>query len=120
MSSSMGDGRPRPSDYREEGGNSPHRRRARTPVSHSDREPDRNSLMNTSFERSVSERWRQAALSGNLALAWSISDEFLRSKIDCSRLERWRLPLWDGSPIDGRNVLIQCWRGLGDAIHFIR
>jgi hypothetical protein len=72
------------------------------------------------FERNISEEWRQAALSGNLALAWSISDEFLRSNIDSSGLERWRRPVWDGSPIDGRNVLIRCWRGLGDAIHFIR
>ncbi len=45
---------------------------------------------------------------------------FCGQKIDCSRLERWRRPLWDGSPIDRGNVLIRCWRGLGDAIHFIR
>jgi hypothetical protein len=92
----------------------------RTPAVHLNCESDAESQVNIGFEENLSERWREAALSGNLALAWSISDELLRSKVDCSRLERWRRPLWDGSPIDGRNVMIRCWRGLGDAIHFIR
>jgi hypothetical protein len=29
------------------------------------------------------------------------------------RGEPWCRPLWDGSPIDSRNVPIPCWRGLG-------
>jgi hypothetical protein len=77
-------------------------------------------VVNTGLKENVSERWREAALSGDLALAWSISDEFRKAKLDSSEQERWCRSLWDGSPIDGRNVLIRCWRGLGDAIHFIR
>jgi hypothetical protein len=79
-----------------------------------------NCLVNIDLRESISRRWREAALSGDLALAWSISDEFLQANLDRSAQERWCCPLWDGSPIDGRNVLIRCWRGLGDAIHFIR
>lgn len=29
-------------------------------------------------------------------------------------------PLWDGSPLEGRTILIQCEQGLGDTLHFIR
>jgi hypothetical protein len=64
--------------------------------------------------------WLEAAMAGDFAAAWDASDEIRRARIDYSGSERWRRPLWDGSPIDDRHVLVRCWRGLGDAIHFIR
>jgi hypothetical protein len=68
----------------------------------------------------ASRDWLEAAMAGDFAVAWSASDEIRRAHIDYSHTERWRRPLWDGSLIDGRHVLIRCWRGLGDAVHFIR
>jgi hypothetical protein len=64
--------------------------------------------------------WLEAAMVGDFTVAWAASDEIRRAQIDYSGCERWRRPLWDGSPIDDRHVLVRCWRGLGDAIHFIR
>jgi len=29
-------------------------------------------------------------------------------------------PVWDGTPFDGRHVLVRCYHGLGDTLHFIR
>jgi hypothetical protein len=72
------------------------------------------------FVEEISRKWWQAALAGDFATAWSASDEILRAGLCFSNRERWRRSLWDGSPFVGRNVLIRCWRGLGDAIHFIR
>ena len=77
--------------------------------------------MNVSeFEEQISRKWWQAALAGDFASAWSASDEIDRARLSFSSRERWRRSLWDGSPFVGRNVLVRCWRGLGDAIHFIR
>jgi hypothetical protein len=72
------------------------------------------------YEQKISRQWSEAALTGDFTSAWHASDLIRRRKIDYSSRERWCRALWDGSPIDGRNVLIRCWRGLGDAIHFIR
>ena len=71
-------------------------------------------------EINLARRWLHAASAGDFTSAWATSDILRNQGIDYSGRERWCRPLWDGSPIDGRNVLIRCWRGLGDAIHFIR
>lgn len=68
----------------------------------------------------LAQQWLEAAAAGDFTSAWAASDTLRQAGIDYSNRERWRRPLWDGSPIDGCNVLIRCWRGLGDAIHFIR
>src|ERR1700722_3616375 len=80
----------------------------------------RNDLVNTQNEINLARRWLQAASAGDFTSAWAASDLLRDQDIDYSSRERWCRPLWDGSPIDSRNVLIRCWRGLGDAIHFIR
>jgi hypothetical protein len=72
------------------------------------------------FEEQISRKWLQAALAGDFASAWSASDEIQRARLCFSGTERWHRSLWNGSPIVDRNVLVRCWRGLGDAIHFIR
>jgi hypothetical protein len=71
-------------------------------------------------EINLAQRWLQAASAGDLTSAWAASDTLRNLGIDYSSRDRWCRPLWDGSSIDSRNVLIRCWRGLGDAIHFIR
>jgi hypothetical protein len=73
-----------------------------------------------SDEQKTAQQWLVAAVAGDFAAAWAASDLLRQMKIDYSRRERWCRPLWDGSSIDDRNVLIRCWRGLGDAIQFLR
>jgi hypothetical protein len=73
-----------------------------------------------SDEQKIAQQWLVAAVAGDFASAWAASDLLRQMRIDYSRRERWCRPLWDGSSIDDRNVLIRCWRGLGDAIQFLR
>ncbi|HET9984469.1 MAG TPA: glycosyltransferase family 9 protein [Longimicrobiales bacterium] len=59
---------------------------------------------------------------GEFAAAWTISDAVLRSR---AGRPSWHLPrheqwIWDGTPLAGRRVLIRCYHGLGDTLHFIR
>jgi hypothetical protein len=79
-----------------------------------------NDLVNDQHEINLARRWLKAACAGDFTSAWALSDALRNQSIDYSSRERWCRPLWDGSPIDSRSVLIRCWRGLGDAIHFIR
>jgi hypothetical protein len=57
---------------------------------------------------------------GDFAAAWAISDGIVRT-----HARRWDIPrheqlIWDGTPLDGRRVLIRCYHGLGDTIQFAR
>ncbi|HEY0792505.1 MAG TPA: glycosyltransferase family 9 protein [Chthoniobacterales bacterium] len=72
------------------------------------------------LQEDVSSRWWQHAVSGELEEAWQQSDRLLGARVDFSRLPRFFRPLWDGRPIDDAHVWLRCWRGLGDALHFIR
>jgi hypothetical protein len=72
------------------------------------------------FEEQISRKWLQAASMGDFRSAWCVSDEIQRAGLCFSHRERWRRSLWNGSSFVDRNVLVRCWRGLGDAIHFIR
>jgi hypothetical protein len=71
-------------------------------------------------EQEFSRKWLDAALAGDLETAWSASDRILQARGDYPDRQRWCRSLWDGTPIVDRHVVIRCWRGLGDAIHFIR
>jgi ADP-heptose:LPS heptosyltransferase len=68
----------------------------------------------------VGRLWWSYATAGHLERAWEQSDRLLRAGIDFSHLSRFFRPLWDGRPVFHANVWLRCWRGLGDAIHFIR
>ena len=59
---------------------------------------------------------------GDLEAAWRVSDEVLRRGAGLPRthLERHEQPVWDGTPLDRRRVLIRCYHGLGDTLQFIR
>ncbi len=73
----------------------------------------------------VAERcWMSWMLLGRFERAWAISDRVLRRRDPALRhaghRPRHLRPVWDGSPLDGRTVLLRCHRGLGDAIQFVR
>lgn len=59
---------------------------------------------------------------GDFSAAWEICDGVLASRRgqSCWHLPRHQQWIWDGSPVDGRDVLIRCYHGLGDTIQFAR
>jgi hypothetical protein len=66
--------------------------------------------------------WFEAMLRGDFESAWRISDGVLRARAGTTsrhlpRHEQW---VWDGTPLDGKRVLIRCYHGLGDTIQFLR
>ena len=67
-------------------------------------------------------RWMAAMRRGDFAAAWRASDEVLRARasVPCWHLPRHEQWAWDGTPLDGRRVLIRCYHGLGDTLQFIR
>src|SRR5918994_3790760 len=68
------------------------------------------------------ERWVHHMRLGEFAAAWEISDLLLEAGAGATRddLPRSVRPIWTGVPLDGRRVLVCCYRGLGDTIQFIR
>jgi hypothetical protein len=68
------------------------------------------------------DEWMRRMRRGEFESAWRLSDAVLRSGYParCHHLPRHLQSVWDGRPLDGRRVLIRCYHGLGDTIHFIR
>lgn len=68
--------------------------------------------------------WAAAMLRGDFAQAWAISDRVLAGRHACAFLNpgvpRHEQAVWDGRPLDGRNVLVRCYHGLGDTVQFVR
>jgi hypothetical protein len=64
--------------------------------------------------------WMSAMRRGDFAAAWRISDALLSAPRDQTQLPRWQQSVWDGSSVAGKRVLVRCYHGLGDTIHFIR
>jgi hypothetical protein len=66
--------------------------------------------------------WMHHMRSGNFEAAWKISDALLKQNAgkSTSYLPRHLQQVWDGSPLEGKRVLIRCYHGLGDTIQFIR
>lgn len=61
---------------------------------------------------------------GRYADAWALSAETLAARDPATRDDasvpyhrRW---VWDGTPAEGRDVLVRCYHGLGDTIQFAR
>jgi hypothetical protein len=72
----------------------------------------------------VGSRWMDAMRRGDFSEAWRQTD-----RIESARRERQargefrREPyhlVWDGTPLDNRDLLVRCEHGLGDTIQFIR
>lgn len=59
-------------------------------------------------------------LKGDFEAAWLESDRALSANIDYRQRPLHFRAVWQGESIDGRHLLIRCWRGLGDTIQFIR
>lgn len=59
---------------------------------------------------------------GSFEEAWTISDEVLKSGInrDYHNVPRHFQCIWDGTPLNGKRVLVRCYHGLGDTIQYIR
>src|SRR5262249_47552653 len=55
---------------------------------------------------------------GEFEQGWRDYHWRLRGKEDKCR--RFDAPLWDGSPLAGRTLLVHAEQGLGDTLHFIR
>jgi hypothetical protein len=66
--------------------------------------------------------WLRLARRGEMEAAWQLSDAIRTRTPRCSdgRVPRHLQQIWDGTPLDGRRVLIRCYHGLGDTIQFIR
>ena len=68
--------------------------------------------------------WMAAMRRGDFAAAYAISDRVLAGRDPRFRddpllpyHQRW---VWDGRPLDGADVLIRCYHGLGDTLQFAR
>src|SRR4051812_42558614 len=69
-------------------------------------------------------RWETAMLDGDFENAWRITDDLERQRrrdMHCAGFQRetWHL-LWNGTPVEGRDVVVCCRYGLGDSIQFLR
>lgn len=65
----------------------------------------------------------------NRSLIWLLTGDFERGwpayewRWRCARTgptPTYREPRWDGSPLDGRTILLHAEQGLGDTLHFVR
>lgn len=68
--------------------------------------------------------WYAAMQAGDFAAAWQASDRVLTMRDPAERDDprqpyhlRW---IWDGTPVEGRDVLVRCYHGLGDTLQFCR
>ena len=68
--------------------------------------------------------WDAAMRRGDIATALGIADAVLAARDPATRDDpalpyhlRW---VWDGSPVARRRVLVRCYHGLGDTLHFCR
>ncbi len=62
---------------------------------------------------------------GDFAAAWAINDAALAARAAAGFPPVWHRPrhlqpVWDGTPVAGRRVLVRCYHGLGDTVQFVR
>ena len=72
----------------------------------------------------VGAAWFAAMRQGDFPAAWQASDQVLTMRHPAGQDDpaqpyhlRW---LWDGTPLDGRDILVRCYHGLGDTLQFCR
>jgi hypothetical protein len=70
------------------------------------------------------QRWVSAMRDGRYEAAWAVAEQAMAARDPATRDDparpyhlRW---VWDGRPFDGRDVLVRCYRGLGDTLQFAR
>lgn len=78
--------------------------------------------MRCDLSQDLGEAWTLYMRRGDFAAAWRLSDTVLRARRDfrCEHLPRHFQWVWDGRSLEGKRVLIRCYHGLGDTVHFIR
>ncbi|WP_375287723.1 glycosyltransferase family 9 protein [Sphingomonas sp.] len=69
-------------------------------------------------------RWTAAMRAGDHSTAWTLAGATLAERDPATRDDpalpyhlRW---VWDGTPVDGQDVLVRCYHGLGDTLQFAR
>ncbi len=80
------------------------------------------------YERALSLRPDNPQVRMSRALCWLQMGDFERGwpeyewRLRCQEfaIPPFRQPLWDGSPLDGRSIVLYADHGLGDSIQFIR
>jgi hypothetical protein len=80
--------------------------------------------VDASTAQEVAALWEAAMRRGDWEAAWRQTDRIELPRRGHQRLpgfvrEPWHLR-WDGTPFDGRRVLVRCEHGLGDTLLFIR
>lgn len=70
----------------------------------------------------AADEWTRHMLRGDFEAAWRVSDAVLAARAGqtCWHLPRHMQHIWDGTPLEGRRVLVRCYHGLGDTLQFIR
>jgi hypothetical protein len=66
--------------------------------------------------------WVNHMRAGAFEEAWKCSDKIVASGLgrDYYNIPRHFQSIWDGTPPDGKRVLVRCYHGLGDTIMFVR
>jgi hypothetical protein len=74
------------------------------------------------IRETISDAWVHHMVQGEFEAAWKICDAVLQARagMPCWHLPRHEQYIWDGSPLNGKHVLVRCYHGLGDTIQFIR
>lgn len=72
----------------------------------------------------VSDPWLAAVSRADFEAAWAVCDRVLAERL-AQGLPPQAGPrhlqyVWDGRPLDGRDVLVRCYHGLGDTLQFVR
>jgi hypothetical protein len=70
------------------------------------------------------DEWMRAVRRGDYPNAWRINESIQAARDPATRDDpsapyhcRW---VWDGSPLEGRKILVRCYHGLGDTLQFAR
>ncbi|MEO6546844.1 MAG: hypothetical protein ABIN94_02555 [Ferruginibacter sp.] len=66
--------------------------------------------------------WMRSMRQGDFPVAWQHCDKVLESRAGkpCWHLPRHFQYIWNGTPLEGKRVLVRCYHGLGDTIQFAR
>lgn len=66
--------------------------------------------------------WTRYMKRGDWERAWTVTDREMprRASEPCTHWPRHLQYVWNGQPLGGKRVLVRCYHGLGDTLHFIR
>jgi hypothetical protein len=86
-----------------------------------DRKSQHESQQQADELKRIPNAWMQYMRAGAFEEAWKLSDKVLAAGVNRDpQLPRHYQCVWDGSPLEGKQVFVRCYHGLGDTIQFIR